>query len=95
MGSNMNTKLDKIDNKIDKIEEHLGRIDVTLGKQHEQLREHIRRTELNETAIEKITETLIPINKHVNMLEGGLKFIGILSLVAGIILTIFQLFNTL
>lgn len=86
----MKDELKKIEVKVDKIEEHLSKIDITLAKQHEQLREHIRRTELNETAVERITETLIPINKHVNMLEGALKFLGILSIIAGILSAFFK-----
>lgn len=80
----MKEKLDKVEEKLDRIEERLGSIDVTLAKQEVNLREHMRRTQLNEEAIEHITEALVPINKHVNMLEGVLKFFGIVSIFVGI-----------
>lgn len=80
----MKDKLDKVEEKLDKIEERLSSIDITLAKQEVNLREHMRRTQLNEEAIDHITEALVPINKHVNMLEGVLKFFGLISVLVGI-----------
>jgi chromosome segregation ATPase len=81
----MNSKLDKIDAKLDKIDERLGSIDVTLAKQEVNLKEHMRRTHLNEVSIAKIKDDIVPINKHINMLEGVLKFFGVISLLVGIV----------
>jgi len=64
--------------RIDKIFDKLGSIDVTLAEQHVTLKEHIRRTEILENQIE-------PIKKHVNMVNGALKLIGLLGVVAAII----------
>lgn len=68
----------KSDQKLDKIVEDITIIKVTLGEQHVSLKDHIRRTNLLEAK-------LIPVEKHVNMVNGALKFIGILAMIAGIV----------
>lgn len=64
--------------KLGRIETRLNSIDTTLASQHEILKEHIRRTELLEADVK-------PIQRHVSMVEGAIKFIGLLALLAGII----------
>ena len=54
---------------LEKMDSRLDNVDITLAKQQVSLDEHIRRTELLETKVE-------PIQKHVNMVDGALKFIG-------------------
>lgn len=71
-------RLERIETKIDDIGDHLASIDVTLSGQHISLRDHIRRTAILEAQIK-------PIEKHVAMMNGALKFIGVLALIAGII----------
>lgn len=72
----------RLDEKLDKVVERIGNIDVTLGKQSVILDEHVKRTNLLEAKIE-------PIEKHVIMVNGVLKLIGIaagfLALLEGII----------
>jgi len=74
----MDKKLDKIEEKLDKISDRLGSIDSTLASQHTSLVDHIRRTELLE-------EDMKPIRKHVAMIQGVLKAIGILASAAVIV----------
>jgi hypothetical protein len=62
--------------KQDKILDKLSVIDTTLAAQHETLKEHIRRTELLESDV-------APIKRHVNMVEGIVKFITLIALLAG------------
>lgn len=59
----------------EKIFDRLSSIDSTLAAQHETLKEHIRRTELLEEAIE-------PIKKHISMSTGIIKFVSFLAVVA-------------
>lgn len=70
-------RLERIEAKIDDLNDHLGSIDVTLGQQHISLKEHIRRTSILEDEFK-------PIKKHVNMVEGGFKLLGILASVAAV-----------
>jgi archaellum component FlaC len=67
----------RIDDKLDKVMEHITSIDVTLAKQHVSLEEHIKRTNMLEDKLE-------PIEKHVNMVNGAIKFIILLSALAAI-----------
>jgi hypothetical protein len=73
------------DIRFDKLEEQLHTMDKTLVKQEENLKIHLYRTELAERNIDLLSKALEPINKHVSHMEGALKFIGILSLVVGVV----------
>ncbi len=64
--------------KIDKVLERIGSIDVTLAEQHVVLKEHVRRTELLESALE-------PVKRHVNMVNGGVKLITLTGVIAAIL----------
>lgn len=72
------TRLIRIETKIDDTNDHLASIDVTLSAQHVSLKEHIRRTAILE-------EDLKPIKRHVDMMNGALKLLGVITLVIGII----------
>ena len=74
----MSDDLKRLEFKIDKIDQRINNVDVTLAAQHESLKDHIRRTNLLE-------EQVKPIEKHVNMVNGAIKFIGILGIIAAII----------
>lgn len=82
--------------KLEEIEERLSSIDKTLIKQEMNLERHMLRTDQNEELIQQNsikneelfkqhTKELEPIKKHINMVEGVVKFIGIASLIAGIL----------
>jgi hypothetical protein len=68
----------RLEDKVDKIVDKICSIDVTLVKQSIILEEHIKRTNLLEDKIE-------PIEKHVIMVNGVLKFLGIVAIFIGII----------
>ena len=91
----MKDQLNKIEEKLDRVDEKLSSIDITLAKQEINLAEHMRRTELNEIAVEKIRETLVPINKHVNMLEGVFKFFGLISILLGIVVSLIKVISSI
>lgn len=67
----------RIENKVDKISDKIGSIDSTLAAQHESLKDHIRRTELLEADV-------APIKKHVAMVSGALKLVGLVGIIATI-----------
>lgn len=73
-----NTILEKLFDKVESVDKRLDNVDVTLAKQNEQLTEHIRRTAIAE-------ENIKHINKHVSFVEGGLKAIGVLSMILGLL----------
>lgn len=76
----------RVEDKLDSIIKDIGSINVVLAAQHETLKEHIRRTEILEREIE-------PIKKHVAMVHGGMKLIGLLSVIAAIVESIVQVIS--
>lgn len=81
-------KLEQIELKIDKLHDKINSIDVTLAKQHESLKDHIRRTEILE-------ESLDPIQKHVLMTHAGLKIVSALVIALGCVEGLLALLNYL
>ncbi len=63
--------------KLDKVYDKLSSIDATLAAQHVTLEEHVRRTNLLESKVE-------PIEKHVTMVNGAIKFIMLVGVIIGI-----------
>lgn len=84
---------DDILKKVDKLDSRLDDIDKTLVKQHESLKHHIYRTDLAEKRLEHIESAMEPIRAHVHRMDGALKFLGVLSLLLGIVFGIFKLFG--
>jgi len=69
---------DRVEGKLDKIAIHIGNIDVTLARQEITLAEHVRRTD----ALEKKLE---PIEKHVTIFQGIMKFIAAIGTIIGVV----------
>lgn len=78
---------EKLHDKVNVLKNGQVRID-------ENLKEHMRRTEMAEKAIDTLKKALGPIAIHVNHMEGALKFIGLLSVVSTVALAIWQIFFT-
>lgn len=87
MQMQIDNKLDVIEKKIDQINDRLHATNITLAEQHMSLKEHMRRTELLEVGLESykniMKETLKPIEKHVLLVNWGVKFIVAVAAVAG------------
>lgn len=83
--------LNRVIAQLDKLDDKLESVDKTLVKQEENLREHMRRTELLEKQHEQlqseIHEELEPVKAHVNQVKGIAKFLAaaipIIGAVAG------------
>lgn len=84
------------------IQRDIGDIKVTAARQEENLKEHMRRTELAEEAIalarteasakaKALELELLPVKNHVIMVNGVFKFIGIVAVLLGIIISILKL----
>lgn len=84
-------RFQSIDLKLDKLVISMHSIDKTVAKQEVNLSEHMRRTELAEAQIEMIRSDMKPIKTHVNRLEGGLKLLGIISIILTIVAGIYNL----
>ena len=77
----MKELLTRVINQLDKLDDKLDSVDKTLVKQEENLREHMRRTELLERQHENLQSELYskidPIKYHVHQVKGIAKFISI------------------
>lgn len=67
----------KVETKVDKLDGRLDKIDLRLAKYNAELEFHIARTT-------QIEDTLLPIGKHVNRMQGAFQLVVLLSLVAAI-----------
>lgn len=74
---------DRIYEMLDKISEDISDLKVTSAKQEENIKEHIRRTELAEENIQMIRDEIQPLKEHVIAINGVLKVIGIISVIVG------------
>lgn len=89
-------KLDeRLERKLGAVEDRLLSIDKTLVKQEENLKEHMRRTELAEKSIERVDHDLKPIKKHVAMLQGTVKLISIVSTIVVLIGAILKIYGVM
>ena len=68
----------KLHDKLDRIEQTLATMNVTLAVNTEQLKEHMRRTQLLEQKLE-------PVEKHVARVDGIIKFLGVVGVIVGIV----------
>ena len=81
---------------LEKMLEQLSELNEKVGRQEARLEEHMRRTEVAETNIANIAETIKPVQAHVAMVEGSLKVLGviggILAFIIGTGITTWSLF---
>ena len=76
---------------LDKIGEDISELKVTAAKQEENIKEHIRRTEIAEENLSILRNEIQPLKEHVIAINGVLKVIGILSIIIGSAAGFFQL----
>ena len=77
-------QLDRIEAKVDKVDQRLDKVDTHMAVYNQELKDHIRRTELLEDAVK-------PIQEHVHKVTGALKVIAS----TGIILSIIKVLEVL
>ena len=77
----MKQDFERIHGKLDKFDERLDNIDTHLAVYNEQLKVHIKRTEMLE-------EDVAPIKDHVNQVKGAIKLITIGCAIAGAVIAI-------
>lgn len=82
----MDSRLDRIEEKLDRIVEVQGQIQVDVA-------EHIRRTQIAEDNIEKLSEALQPIRKHVTIVETVIIAFAWIVGIIGAIATVYSAFK--
>jgi len=81
----MNDQLDRLEVKLDNIQLKLNAIEITQAVQAEQLKEHIRHNQIMGDRLHQIEANVEPIEEHVQQVEGAIKFLGITSVIIGVI----------
>lgn len=80
----MSDPIAKLEATLGKIMESLHSIDRTVAKQEVHLAEHMRRTEVAEANIQLIHDELKPIKQHVSRVDGIVRFVGYIAILAGV-----------
>jgi tetrahydromethanopterin S-methyltransferase subunit G len=80
----MSQDLKDINSKLDKIVSDIGDIKVTNAVQTEQLKEHMKRSDMLEQRVEQVDSELRPIKEHIIVLRGIMKIVGGVAVVATI-----------
>jgi predicted protein tyrosine phosphatase len=88
----MKEQLTKIEEKLDKVDEKLSSIDITLVKQAKDLEHHIYRTELAEQNLDLIRQEMVPVKRHIALMDASLKIIGALASAVMFIFGVFKMF---
>jgi uncharacterized protein (UPF0335 family) len=70
---------------LDKIQADISEIKVLDAVQNEQLRDHMRRSDLLEKRVEQVNDELKPVLEHVTMVKGVFKFLGGVGFLAGLL----------
>ena len=87
--------IEKIEKQHESVDKRLDNIEKVMLFQEINLKNHMKRSDSLEEIVNKIKEEdLKPLEKHVNMIEGIFKFLGLLALVltiAGGITSLFHL----
>lgn len=89
----INDKVDKLDSKIDSISGDIVHIKITSAKHEENLKLHMRRSDLAEEGINLLKEELIPLKKHVSSVDSVVKFMMLASTFVGTVLGFLRFFK--
>ena len=89
----MHIKIDRLTRDIfkqaEKDDKRLDSIEKVLIAQEINLKEHMRRSDHLETIVDQIKikneKELAPLKRHINMVEGAFKLLGILGILFGIV----------
>ncbi len=81
---------EKIDLKFDKVIEDVNHIKIEQSEIKADVKYHIKRTDIAEENIQLVRKELEPIKKHVSMVNGALKLIGLVGVIATIVMAIVE-----
>lgn len=80
------------ENQLDKISDKIDEIRVDIGDIKIDLREHIYRTKLAEENIKILRDELKPVEKHVERMNGGIKLLSLILVVAAVVKVFIEFF---
>lgn len=83
----------RVEEKVDGIKTELTDIAVILAKQEVNIDIHIKRTNLLEESLDHLRKELKPVERHVAMMHGAAKLIGVMAVLAAIVKAIVEIYK--
>lgn len=81
-------KLDEMSDKQDKLNETHSEMKIDLSEVRKDLNYHIKRTDMLEQYYKELAAEIKPLNQRYQQMNGILKALGIIALLAGILASI-------
>ncbi|MCK9370539.1 hypothetical protein M0R04_11565 [Candidatus Dojkabacteria bacterium] len=85
--------LNRLHDKLDGLDDRLNNIDKSLEKAVISLEYHIKRTDLLEDSLNKLSLDLKPLENHVTYVNNIIKFLGALGAITAFAVGIYKSFN--
>ena len=85
--------MDTIKESIEEIKKDIGEIKTSQKVMERDIAHHIKRTDIAEENLKLLRGDLRPVEDHVAMMNGALKFLGIVSVLVAIVSGIFKIFS--
>jgi uncharacterized membrane protein YheB (UPF0754 family) len=89
----VDSKLEKMNEKLDAIVAKQGEMNVTLFRLTDSVEVHVKRTGLLEERVDLLAGDLKPVEDHVTMVNGALKFLVYLGAVVGLVAGLLKIFE--
>jgi len=83
--------LDIIVDKLNDVDQRLDKMTIILARQEANLKTHMRRSELNEQALEILKSEVKPIQEHVLKINFLMKILAVVGGIIGAVYTILQI----
>ena len=88
-------EIESIEKKLELLDMKVDAINVTMAKQEVNLYEHMKRSDTLEQMMMQMKKEMKPVEKHVLMVEGVIKFLGVLSLGLSVLGGILKIFGVI
>jgi uncharacterized membrane protein YheB (UPF0754 family) len=89
----VDSKLEKMNEKLDAIVAKQGEMNITLVRLTDSVEVHVKRSDLLEERVDLLAGDLKPVEDHVTMVNGALKFLVYLGAVVGLVAGLLKIFE--
>lgn len=73
-------RFDQVESKLDRLDGRLDNIDVTLARQAVSLEEHMKRSALNEEAVNILKDEFKPVQEHVIKIQSAWNTMRVIAI---------------
>ena len=82
-----------LEERLDAVQADLTQIKIVQAEQAKDITHHIKRSDLLEAWVQDIQNDVKPLETHVAYVRGGLKLLGLVGLLVGIVAGLAKLFT--